>query len=163
MVRIWRRHDDTAAQRQSSSSDGARQWRRLRLGFCEGEATAAGLARLGGVSGSFYRGNLAPGRAGPRGTRRGAGSDSGSSASPVRTRGRGRPRRADPTGQRERGIMGVGLGCGSWAARGDSARGRKKKKKERLGRFGLRGKEEKERERLGWAGEREEERFSIYF
>jgi len=54
--------------------------------------------------------------------------------------------------------MGVGLGRGNWAARGDSARGRKKKKKERLGRFGLRGKEEKERERLGWAGKRERER-----
>ena len=47
--------------------------------------------------------------------------------------------------------MGVGLGRGNWAARGDSARGRKKKKKERLGRFGLWGKEEKEREiGLGW-------------
>ena len=69
---------------------------------------------------------------------------------------------------REReGRTGVGLGRGNWAARGDSARGRKKKKKERLGRFGLRGKEEKESERLGWAGikgEREmKEWFSIFF
>ena len=51
---------------------------------------------------------------------------------------------------RERGgRTGVGLGRGNWAARGDSARGRKKKKKERLGRFGLRGKEEKENRGIG--------------
>jgi len=111
-----------------------------------------------GVSGSFYRGDLMPGRAGPRGTRRGAGSDSGSSASPVRTRGRGRPRRADPTGQRERGRTGVGLGRGNWAARGIRPVGERRKRKKDWAGLGC-GEKKKKKER-DWAGleSREKER-----
>ena len=66
-----------AAQRRSSSSDGARQWRRLRLGFCEGEATAAGLG-FQGVRGVAFIGADVPldVRATPRPRRHGIGSDS---------------------------------------------------------------------------------------
>ena len=125
---------------------------------------AAGLARSRGRRGGGFIG--ATWRLGVRAQgERGAGR--GRTRAPPRVRFE--PEVGDaPDGRtprvRERGgRTGVGLGRGSWAARGDSARGRKKKMKERLGWFGLRGKEEKERERLGWAGKRERGRKVFHF